>query len=342
MKKLLLFLCIVSCILALSSCKNDPTYDPSGTDYVFLNEKENESFERYENELLGIIMEYPKDYTKVGNIDIDGFLTFEGDGNVISVFVPDSGSEHLFSAEDYAVKVLGFSKNENSGNVKYGKSNGFKYYEKKGGVTTITFVIKGIDAFYKFSFSSTDKNFSESDPVFTHVMDSIRIDDGIYSRLNLIANRYGLVLEYATSMQYITDANYASHCLKTLESTEMESYRQQAVDSISKIKSELLKITDIDTATREELSHIIEHEEFADRTATDASNAVAKRNFAALWESVITSAKKDMATCDEILAAIKEGNIKKAHELASLSFSYDLSNSATSFLKTINAEIQEY
>ena len=112
MKKFLLVLCLVSFVFALSACGNDPAPDLSGSDYDFLNEKANEKYERYENELLGIIMEYPARYEKVGNMDIDGYITFEGDNNVISVFVPDSTSEHLFSAEDYAVKALGFEKNK--------------------------------------------------------------------------------------------------------------------------------------------------------------------------------------------------------------------------------------
>jgi len=274
------------------------------------------AYTRYENKLYGIILEYPESFARVGNFDLDGYITFEKGGVIISVYVPDTENNDILTAEEYVDEVLNLSGDEGSGTTKYGKCSGYKTILRDDEKTTIDFVIKGIDAFYRFAYSSNDEDFSEDDYVFQSVMSSIRIDDGVYNKLNRMSSRYTVLLEYATSMQYITDANYANHCLNNYAQSNEERHKIDALNTSKLIRDEIGKI----------LTHERDEGEGYD----------------SLWEEIIEDAKKVEDACFRAEKCVQDGDYEGAQKIARTEFLYDLSEHASKFIATINAEISEY
>ena len=212
--------------------------------------------------------------------------------------------------------MLNLSGDEGSGTTKYGKCSGYKTILRDDEKTTIDFVIKGIDAFYRFAYSSNDEDFSEDDYVFQSVMSSIRIDDGVYNKLNRMSSRYTVLLEYATSMQYITDANYANHCLNNYAQSNEERHKIDALNTSKLIRDEIGKI----------LTHERDEGEGYD----------------SLWEEIIEDAKKVEDACFRAEKCVQDGDYEGAQKIARTEFLYDLSEHASKFIATINAEISEY
>ena len=317
MKRLISAFCVFLVILSFSACA------PSTDNYVSGNiatppatEYEGE-LARYENPLWGIILEYPIEYRRIGNFDVDGHISFEGNGNEVFIYTPDKDQKNLnLTAEEYTLEIIGLPESPDAETVTYGKTTGYRTFAEIGGRTVVQFIVKGVDGFYRFDFASPASLFSETDPVFTTVMGSIRIDDGIYNMLNKMLAEYRILLEYATSMQYVTDANYANHCLNTFETSGDESYKTTAANTFQTIKNELLQIT----------AHIpADGESFTD-----------------LWNKVLVYANQTISDCDVALAAIESGNIEEAQRLCRVSFTYDLSDTAENFVTAISTEIGEY
>ncbi|MBQ7054640.1 MAG: hypothetical protein IJN97_05420 [Oscillospiraceae bacterium] len=313
MKKIICFAMAFAICLSFGACSMSPredyisgiSFDPADYDTGALA--------RYENKLYGIILEYPEKYERVGNFDLDGYITFEGDDVAISVYVPDMENNDILTAQEYTESVLELT---GSRPAKYGKCSGSKVVSDDDERVRVDFIVKGVDAFYRFAYEAPAEGFTEENEDFQSVMSSIRIDDGIYNKLTRMSSRYTVLLEYAKSMQYITDANYANHCLNTFEMSKDERHKNDALATSANIRAELMKI--------------IEHERDEDE------------GYDSMWEEITTEAQEVIDACLRAEEAVKSGNYEEAQRIARMEFSYDLSDKCSRFIETINAEISEY
>ncbi|MBQ8003490.1 MAG: hypothetical protein IJ299_00115 [Oscillospiraceae bacterium] len=313
MKKII---CVVSALLlclALGACT--PAHEEKYISGISFDPADYDTgaTARYENKLYGIILEYPEKYQRVGNFDLDGYITFEGDGIAISVYVPDMENNDILTPQEYAETVLGLAE---SRPAKYGKCSGCKVTEEADGRIRIDFIVKGVDAFYRFAYEAPAEGFTEENADFQSVMSSIRIDDGVYNKLTRMSSRYTVLLEYAKSMQYITDANYANHCLNSFEMSKDERHKNDALSTSANIRAELLKI--------------IEHKRGEDE------------GYDSMWEEICAEAQEIIDACISAEEAVKSGNYEEAQRIARTEFSYDLADNCSKFIETINAEISEY
>ena len=272
---------------------------------------------RYENQTHGIILEYPETYERVGNLDEDGFLTFEGDGNTIALYVPDTEADvDAMNADDYALKVLKLAMTPDSSFTTYGKTSGYRTFTYTADTTTLEFVAEGVDGFYRFSFTSARETFSESDRVFNLVMSSIRIDDGVFISLYKMSKEYTVLLQYVTTQQYVTDADYANHCLNNYDLSGDCDHIHTARETFVSIKTELAKISNFKRG---------EEDGFDD-----------------LWADILSEAIRLQGVCDEAITAIDAGDYDTAKKLARSQFSFDLSEDAALLISAIQAEVSEY
>ncbi len=314
-KKLLFSAFALVFIFSLGACTPDEEDYLSGTSFGTAG-YEAVKMARYENSLYGIIIEYPETYERVGNLDLDGYITFEGNGNAIDVYVPDTENKDILTSEAYVDEVLGLEKNEESGNVKYGKSSGYKLVSREDGKTTVDFIVKGIDGFYRFAFTSTDETFTEENEIFKSVMSSIRINDGVYTKLISMSKRYSVLLEYAVSMQYVSDANYANHSLDNYLTTNNERYKTAALDTSAAIRTEMTNIINY----KREDGESYDYE----------------------WGKVVAEAEKIIESCNRVEECVVRGDYAAAQKIARGEFTYDLSDNASDFLSIINTEMSEY
>ena len=313
MKKIICFAMAFAVCLSLGACSMSPredyisgvSFDPADYDTGALA--------RYENKNFGIILEYPEKYERVGNFDLDGYITFEGEDVAISVYVPDMENNDILTAQEYAENVLELS---GSRPAKYGKCSGCKVVSDSDDKVRIDFIIKGVDAFYRFAYEVPSEGFTEENTDFQSVMSSIRIDDGVYNKLTRMSSRYSVLLEYAKSMQYITDANYANHCLNSFEMSKDERHKNDALNTSANIRAELIKI--------------IDHERDEDE------------GYDAMWEEITEEAQAVIDACLRAEEAVNSGNYEEAQKIARMEFSYTLSDKCSKFIETINAEISEY
>ena len=316
LKRIFAALCAASLVLSFSACRYTEEKEISGVSFD-QTEYDTASYARYENKLYGIIIEYPESYERVGNFDLDGYITFEGNENIISVYVPDAENEDILTPEEYVDEVLELDYDEElSYTTKYGKTGGFKAVTTEDGRIRTDFIIKGVDGFYRFAYETNEEGFTEEDMIFQTVMGSIRVDDGVYNKLSRMANRYTLLLEYITSMKYITDANYANHCLNNFDSTKDPRHKNDALATSATIREEIGKI----------LAHEREEEE----------------GYETQWQAIVTEAKKITEACERAEACIASGDIDGAQKIFRTEFAYTLSTNSTAFISVINAELSEY
>ncbi len=313
MKKIICFAMAFAICLSFGACSMSPREDYISGVSFDPAEYDTRALARYENKNFGIILEYPEKYERVGNFDLDGYITFEGDDVAISVYVPDMNNNDILTAQEYAENVLELM---GSRPAKYGKSNGCKIVSGDDGRVRIDFIVKGVDAFYRFAYEAPEEGFAEENEDFQSVMSSIRIDDGIYNKLTRMSSRYTVLLEYAKSMQYITDANYANHCLNSFEMSKDERHKNEALVASANIRAELEKI--------------ITHERGDDE------------GYNAMWKEIITEAQEVIDACLRAEEAVKSGKYEEAQRIARMELSYDLSDKCAKFIETINAEISEY
>lgn len=302
-------------VLALCSCASKKEDYISGTSFE-MEEFDTGTYARYENRNFGIIVEYPEDFARVGNFELDGYVSFEGDGISVSVYVPDQENNDILTAEEYTQKVLRLSGNIASGNAKYGKSTGYRVVSQNGDLVRVDFTVKGVDAFYRFAYTAPAESFTEEDETFQTVMGSIRIDDGVYNKLTRMSSRYTTLLEYVSDMEYITDANYANHCLSSFEASGDMRRKQEAVDTVTNVRAEVAKVADYERD---------EGELYGDT-----------------WEEIVAEAKKIVAVCDEFLSCVENGDIAGAQNLVYTKFDYELADKSEEYLLAIQAEIEEY
>ncbi len=299
--------------LSLGACSMLPredyisgvSFDPADYD--------TDALARYENRNFGIILEYPEKYVRVGNFDLDGYITFEGNDVAISVYVPDTENNDILTAQEYAESVLELS---GSSPVKYGKCSGSKVVSRDDERVRLDFIIKGVDAFYRFAYEAPAEGFTEENGDFQSVMSSIRIDDGVFDKLTSMLSRYTVLLEYAENMQYITDANHANHCLNSFEMSKDERHKNDALATSANIRAELEKI--------------IAHERGDDE------------GYDAMWKEITEQAQALTDACLRAEEAVRSGNYEEAQRITRTDFSYDLSDSCSKFIETINGEISEY
>ncbi len=316
MKKVVSVFCILFLLLNLCACASKNEEYISGAINEPAENVAELSFARYENPLLGIILEYPETFERVGNFNVDNHISFEEAGTEIYIYNPDSEADLMMTAEEYAINSLDLPNDEEAGMVTYGKTLGYRTYSRIGGRMRVDFVAKGLTSFYHFAFVCPESLFSEDDPVFSAVMSSIRIEDGKYTLLNKMLAEYTLLLDYVTTMQYITDANYASHCLNLYETSNDEAHLNTAINSFKTIKTNLDKIHTFVPG---------EDESFRD-----------------LWEKISFSAEKMSGFCSLAISAIHAGNLDEVRRISRSEFPYDLSNNAQLFLDAIATEISEY
>lgn len=315
-KMIPLFVAVI--VFTLCGCTGGEEDYISGTSFNPEDYRPANAYEEYQNKLHGIIIDYPIEATRQGNFDIDGSIAFVSENSEIEIFKPDTeNSETMLTAEEYANEFLDARKEENTAAVKYGKSSGFRIIRKEDdGRTSVDFVVKGTDAFYRFKYISSEPDFSEDNPEFQYIMGSIRIDDGEYNKLYRMSSRYKLQLEYATSMQYITDSNYAIHCLNNYETTKNERNKAEAIATYDNIKKEMTVIINY---KREE-----------------------GEGFDEEWQAVLEGAQEIYSACEKVLSYINDGRDEEAQRLSRSEFGYALSDAATRFIETINAELAEY
>ncbi len=315
MKKIVCILCALILTLSFSACQNRDNFI-SGVANVPAPEPEIKTA-RYENQTHGIILEYPETYERNGNLDADGFISFDGDGNSVAIYIPDTETDvKEMSEETYATEKLNLPLAPDSGIVTYGKTTGYRTFVYNEDRVTVEFIAKGVDGFYHFSFTTNRDNFSEDDRIFTLVMASIRIDDGVFISLYKMAKEYTVLLQYATTQDYVTDADYASHCLNNYDLSGDKEHIDTALATFATIKEELAKITDY---TREE-----------------------DEGFDELWADIISEAARLQDVCDEAIKAINSGDYEAAKKLARSKFSYDLSEDASLLISAIQTEVGEY
>ncbi|MBQ7119963.1 MAG: hypothetical protein IJO09_07085 [Oscillospiraceae bacterium] len=315
MKKILYIIMAAIMVLSLCACEEEEApisgkeFDPD--DYAL------ETVERYEHRDYGIIIEYPSAFSeKVGNFELDGYISFEKEDAAVFVYVPDYENNDVLFVEGYAKDILKLQGEAGSGNTKYGKSSGYKSISHSGDRIRVDFVIKGVDAFYRFAYETKAEGFTEEDETFRQVMESIRIDDGVYNKLTSMAARYKTILDYAKSMQYITDADYINHSLNNFESTNEERHKNSALSTCVTIRTKISEICDYERAAGD----IYEKE----------------------WNKIVGLAKGIVESCDRMEACINEGDIEGAQKIARTEFKDDLSKAAESYLSIINSEISEY
>ncbi len=311
------FICILSAlilVLSLAACQPE---DDAISGIANIPEEEPEiKTARYENQLHGIIIEYPETYERVGNLDNDGFLTFEGDGNAVAIYIPDKEADLEMSESEYTTEVLGLPLSSDISLITYGKTTGYRTFTYEENLVTHEFIAKGVDGFYRFSFTCDKDMFSEDDPVFLDIMSSIRIDDGVFISLYKQSAQYTVLLQYATTQQYVTDADYANHCLNNYETSGDAYHIDTAKKTFSSIKDELIAIT---SYKREE-----------------------DESFDELWVKIVADAERLQNTCDKAIEAIESGDIKTAQRLTRTEFSYELSDNAALLISAIQTEVGEY
>ncbi len=277
---------------------------------------EPDTIERYEHRNYGIILEHPSSFERKGNLELDGYITFEREDATIYVYVPDYDNNKVLFVEEYADSILELSGDEGSGITRFGKSNGYKAVEKTEEKTRIDFVIKGIDAFYRFAYETTNEDFTEEDETFLQIMSSIRIDDGVYNKLTSMISRYNVLLEYATSMQYVTDINYVNHSLNNFGTTGEERHKETALTTCQTVRTKISEIRDYERADGD----MYEKE----------------------WEKIVEKASEVLDCCNRIEQAIKNGDIAEAQKIARMEVNYELSETSSGYLSIINSEIAEY
>lgn len=313
MKKIICFAMVFAICLSFGACSMSTREDYISGVSFDPEDYDTGALARYENKLYGIIIEYPEKYERIGNFDLDGHITFEGNDVVVSVYVPDMENRDVLTAQEYAESVLELS---GSRPAKYGKCSGCKVVSSDGERIKIDFIVKGVNAFYRFAYEAPAEGFTEENADFQSVMSSIRIDDGIYNILTRMSSHYTVFLEYARSMQYITDANYANHCLNSFEMSKDERYKNDALNTYANIRAELTKIIEYERDDDEE--------------------------YDAMWEEITEKAQAVIDACLRAEEAVRSGNYEEAQRIARTDFSYDLSDSCSKFIDTIDAEISEY
>lgn len=317
MRRIICALLALIVITSLAACTNHEDLAISGTSFDPIDYVNEGEFARYENALHGVIIEYPEGYERIGNLDVDGYISFEGDGTVIEVHASDKEHNDILTPEEYTNDILDiWYIGKESFATKYGKTSGFKAVNRKNGRIRIDFAVKGVDAFYHFAYETEEEGFTEEDPIFQYVMGSIRIDDGNYNRLSRMAARYSLLFEYVTQLNYITDINYVNHCLNSFELSKDDAQKQEALKYVDSVRAEIEKIT------------AYEREE--------------DEGFDAEWQEVLTEAESVINCCDRIEAAIFSEKYSEAQSIARSEVSYALSEKAERFVATINAELGEY
>jgi len=316
LKKFTAVLLTLSLVLSLSACFADSSEDYISGEAIPIEDLSEIDVERYENQFHGIIIEYPVGYERIGNLDADGFITFDGEGNSIAVYIPDSETDLEMSEQDYATNILRLPVSADAQPIVYGKTSGYKTRIVKDDKTTLEFIVKGLYAFYRFSFTCDTEKFSEELAAFRIATESIRIDDGVFTSLYRMSAKYSVLLQYATSQQYSTDANYANHCLNNYEISNDEAHLQTAIDTFSSIK--------------EELGFIINHEREEEESFED------------LWVKIVAEAERMSASCDEALAAIESRNIDEAQHISRVAYTYELCEYSQLLISAINTEIGEY
>lgn len=315
MKKILSLILALVMLSVLVACRPNSDEDISGVAFD-LPEYNTDTFSRYENKHYGIIIEYPEKLQRLGNFELDGYICFEVDDISLKVYIPDTETETIMSVEEYTNRFMKFGKTDESENIKYGKTTGYKSVIRKDGNLTVEFIVKGVDGFYRFSYTCLEETWEDNKKSFEEIFSSIRIDDGIYSKLNRMAIRYKELLEYATSLQYVTDANYANHCLNNFNITGSPQDKEEALQTWKSIKSELSLIANYE---REEGEQYGEY-----------------------WDKIIVEAESMIAVCDDAIATIERGDIAAAQRISLTAVSYELSEVSAKFLSIINAEIAEY
>lgn len=307
----------LSVIFSFAACTNHEDLAISGTSFEPIEYENDGEFARYENALHGVIIEYPDGYERIGNLDADGFISFEGDGNIIEVYAADQDHNDILTPEEYTNDIIDiWYIGAESYAVKYGKTSGFKAVRRKDGRIRIDFAVKGVDAFYRFAYETDEEGFTEEDPIFQHVMASIRIDDGNLNRLSRMATRYSILFEYVVNLDYVTDINYVNHCLNSYELSKDKMHIEEALSYVGTVRTEITKITEYE---REE------EEGFDDE-----------------WQEIFSEAEKVLACCDRIEEKIKSGDYEEAQRMARTEVSYELAEKAEDFVAIINAEIGEY
>ena len=305
--------------LGLCACEEKGFEDAiSGTEFD-PDEYNLETIERYEHREYGIILEYPSGFERVGNFELDGYMTFEKDDTSIYVYVPDYDNNDVVFVEKYVKETLGLRGDKGSGVAKYGKSSGYKLVSNSGDKIRIDFVVKGIDAFYRFAYVTNAEGFTEEDETFRQVMESIRIDDGVYSKLTSMSSRYRVLFEYArmeSPENYVNDVYYINHCLNSYETTNEARHKQEALTTCRNI---IEKISEISGYNRNE-DDIYEEE----------------------WQKVKKAAEEVLECCERIEKAINNGDYAYAQKIARSEVNYDLNRAADAYLSIINAEIAEY
>ena len=317
MKKIICAVLALIIIMTFTACTNHEDLAISGTSFDPIDYVNEDEFVRYENAAHGVIIEYPDGYERVGNFDIDGYISFEGDGNIIEVYASDKENNDILTAEEYTNEILDiWYIGEESYSTQYGKTSGFKAVTRKDGRIRIDFAVKGVDAFYRFAYEADEATFNEDDPKFQYVMSSIRIDDGNYNRLARMAARYSLLFEYVTDLKYVTDINYVNHCLNSFELSKDELQKQEALRYVDSVRMEIKKITAYEREKDE--------------------------GFDTEWQEVVVAAETVIGCCDRIEAAIFSENYAEAQSIARSEVNYELSEKAERFVATINAELGEY
>lgn len=316
-KKTLYILLMALMLLSFCACEKTPGMGDaiSGTEFD-PDDYAPVTMERYEHRNYGIIIEYPSNFEKTGNFELDGYMTFEKDDSAIYVYVPDYENGDILFVEEYATEELDLPDGKGSGISKYGKSTGYKAVEYTDDGVRIDFVVKGVDAFYRFAYETTAEGFTEEDETFQQIMASIRVDDGVYNKLTSMVSRYKTLLEYATSMQYVTDINYVNHSLNNFSTTNEARHKQIAIDTCIK--------------ARTEIEEICAYERMEDDMYEQE------------WEKVIEKATEVIEHCKAIEKAINEGDVAGAQKIARTEINYDLSDAAAAYMSIINSEIAEY
>ncbi len=302
-------------VFSMSSCGNEQDaisgVDPNAG--IVYDDRE---YSRYENRTYGIIVEYPSEAQRVGNYEKDGYLSFTWEKSKLEIYVPDEDNMDVTSAEEYVVDVLKIRPNDESGNMSYGKSSGYRVITHEDGYIRSDFYILGAEAVCHFGYVCPEDETLDTNPTYQTVMASIRVDDGKFNNLASMSNRYGVLLEYAISMQYITDINYVNNCLGNYADLKDKDYLAKAKESLGLI--------------REEIEKIVNYE----RKEGDLYDEI--------WERVLEPAEKLYKACDDIEKEIESGNISKAQSIGNKEFGYKLSEEAQNYLSVINDEIAEY
>ncbi len=312
-----MLLAITMLAALLASCGVDPEDYVSGVNPNPEVPVDGE-YEVYESDTYGIRLEYPSDFEVEGQLETDGRIRFFDETDEIIAYMPDSQHQDLETTSDYVKEVLEIGQDIKGSfmEVDYAKSTGCAVDTHENGVTTVNYIIKGENAFYRFVYKCPSEEFSTTDDEFWHYMNSIRVDDGTLAMYEKRLEEYSELLAYAEALGYVGDANRGMHAIENYMESKDERYIIEAQEAYGKIKTEVNAIIGTDVSEEED--------------------------FPTEWSVLCEEGKDVIESCEKIENAMADSDYEFAIGLARSEFNNTFGSRAGDFLYALELQIENY